>query len=81
MSYMLALLDAVLILDIALAYHPTRNKDGVVRKTARRLLHKQTGLGHTYLAKVIASPHPHQALERLHIALEELVDEQRARST
>lgn len=72
MGYIEELLAALLTLDIALAYHPHRDKDAVVRKTARRLRGKQTGKGREYIMLLIAAPHPHQALVSLHTQLEVL---------
>lgn len=64
-DYILPLLSALLTLDIALAYHAHKNKNGVVRKTARRLATKQQGSGKEYLQLLIASKTPYLALMSL----------------
>jgi len=71
-SYIPPLLSALLTLDIALAYHAHKNKNGVVRKTARRLVMKQEGQGKEYLQLLIASKTPYLALMTLNKRLGEL---------
>jgi hypothetical protein len=69
MTYIPALLDALLTLNLALAIHPTRDKDAVVRKTARRLKCKQEGMGKEYLTLLIASKSPYKHLVKLQTQL------------
>tara|TARA_R110002153_G_scaffold274311_1_gene448377 strand:+ start:82 stop:309 length:228 start_codon:yes stop_codon:yes gene_type:complete len=71
-SYIPPLLSALTTLDIALAYHKHKNKNGIVRKTARRLANKQEGKGKEYLQLLIASRNPYLALMTLNKALGEL---------
>jgi len=72
MTYIQPLLSALLTLDLALAYHPHKDKNGVVRKTARRLLLKQEGQGREYLQLLIATKTPYLALMALNKKLGEL---------
>jgi hypothetical protein len=71
-KYILPLLDALLTLDLALAFHPHKDKDGVVRKTGRRLLLKQHGMGKDYLRSLVASKTPYASLCALNKKLGEL---------
>jgi hypothetical protein len=71
-NYVPTFLDAMLTLDIAVHYHHHKNKDGVVRKTARRLVLKQSHTGKHYLQLLIASQHPYAAFTSLQERLDEL---------
>lgn len=71
-NYIPPLLSALLTLDIALVYHAHRNKNGVVRKTARRLVNKQEDQGKEYLQLLIASKTPYLALMTLNRELSKL---------
>ena len=71
-AYIPSLLSALTTLDIALAYHQGKNKNDVVRKTARRLANKQELQGKEYLQLLIASKNPYLALMTLQRELSKL---------
>jgi c-di-GMP-binding flagellar brake protein YcgR len=71
-DYIPALLSALLTLELALAIHPQRNQDAVVRKTARRLRDQQTATGREYLQLLIVSKAPYASLQKLQARLQTL---------
>jgi len=71
-NYVPAFLDTMLTLAIAVHYHHHKNKDGIIRKTARRLVLKQSHIGKQYLQLLITSQHPYAAFTSLQERLDEL---------
>lgn len=65
MDYIPKLLSALRTIQLALAFHPHKNKDGVVRKTARRLLAKQEATGEEYLRLLISAKEPYNHFKKL----------------